>query len=132
MRILLVEDHPTHLKLAGAVLSAEGHSIISASAAEQALQHIATEPPEVTLLDMSLPGMDGFALVRRLKASALTRNIPIVAVTSYVEAYSEAEALRIGCSAYLTKPLDTRSLARHLTDAFLRGPMPASEPGPAP
>jgi two-component system cell cycle response regulator len=116
MKILVVEDHPVDLKLAHHVLSAAGHSVNDAEAAEHAFASIRIDRPEMILLDMALPGMDGLTLVRLLKADPSTRDIHIVAVTSHPEEFPRDEALRAGCDAYLVKPISTRSLPRTLSD----------------
>jgi len=117
MKILVVEDHVTQLKLANHVLSASGHSVNNAANAEQAFVSIKADRPAVILLDLTLPGMDGLTLVRKLKADAETREIHIVAVTSYPEKYSKGDALAAGCDAYLVKPVDTRKLSDQLITA---------------
>jgi CheY-like chemotaxis protein len=116
MKILVIEDHPSELKLAHQVLSAAGHEVTDAEAAEQAFAAINQERPHIILLDMSLPGMDGLALVRMLKADRSTSEIPIVAVTSFPERYSRSEALAAGCNAYILKPISTRGLPQQLDD----------------
>ena len=110
MKILVVEDHPAQLKLAHHVLSDAGHNVSDAAAAELALLAIKRDRPEVILLDLSLPGMDGLTFVRMLKADTETADIHIVAVTSYPEAFPKAVALAAGCDAYLVKPINTREL----------------------
>jgi CheY-like chemotaxis protein len=110
MKILVVEDQPNELKLALHVLSAAGFDVDHAMAAEQALAAIKEDRPTIILLDLSLPVMDGLTLARRLKADPATRDILIVAVTSYHEKFSRAEALAAGCDAYLPKPVSTRTL----------------------
>ena len=110
MNILVIEDNPSHLKLAHLVLSAAGHHVNDAEAAEQAFTTIKHDRPNVILLDLELPGMNGLTLVRRLKADAETRDIHIVAVTSYPDRYKKADALAAGCDAYLVKPINTRTL----------------------
>ena len=114
MKILVVEDQPMELKLAVHVLSAAGHDVDRATAADQALTAIKEDRPSVILLDLSLPGMDGLTLARTLKADPATRGILIVAVTSYPEKFSRAEALEAGCDAYLHKPVSTRTLPETL------------------
>jgi CheY-like chemotaxis protein len=115
VKILVVEDHPTQLKLAHHVLSAAGHDVSDAGAAEQAFTAIKADRPQLILLDLILPGMDGLTLVRKLKANPETRDIPVVAITSYPEEYPKAAALAAGCDAYLVKPIDTRKLSGQLT-----------------
>ena len=110
IKILVVEDQPAELKLAVHVLSAAGHEVDRAIAAEQALAAIETNRPTVILLDLSLPGMDGLTLARKLKADRATSDILIVAVTSYPEKFTMAEALEAGCDAFLHKPVSTRTL----------------------
>ena len=83
MNILVVEDNPSHLKLARLVLSAAGHKVSDAEAAEQAFNSIKQEEPKVILLDLILPDMDGLALVRKLKADPETRDIHVIVVTAY-------------------------------------------------
>ena len=114
MKILVIEDYPLQLKLAHCVLSAAGHAVTDAEAAEAAYLEIRKDRPEVILLDLALPGMDGLTLVRMLKADVETRDIPVVAVTAFPELFSKAAALEAGCDAYLVKPLDTRALAQQV------------------
>jgi CheY-like chemotaxis protein len=110
-----VEDEPTHMKLAHVVLETAGFNVAEVKSAEAALAAIAQDPPEVILLDLKLPGMNGVELARRLKQDPATASIPIVAVTAYAEQYSRADALQAGFDAYLQKPLDTHTLADRVT-----------------
>src|SRR5258705_13768784 len=105
MTVLVVEDNPSHLKLARLVLSSAGHKVSGIAAAEQAFHSIKQEKPQVILLDLALPGMDGLTLLRKLKADPETRDIHAVVVTSYPDRYTEKDALAAGCDAYLIKPL---------------------------
>lgn len=114
MKILVIEDHPAQLKLAHHVLSAAGHDVTDAAAAEAAFVAIKLNRPQLILLDLLLPDIDGMTLVCKLKADPETRDIPIVAVTSYPEAYPKAAALAAGCDAYFLKPINTRELSGQL------------------
>jgi two-component system, cell cycle response regulator len=114
MNILLIEDDPTDRKLLRAVLNSSGDRVIEQAAAEEAFEAIRRERPELILLDLKLPGMDGLALARRLKADDETRPIPIVAVTVGAEEFSREEALRAGCDAYILKPVNTRKFAEQV------------------
>ncbi len=116
MKILVIEDHPAELRLAHHVLSAAGHEVADADAAEQAFEKIRQDRPDVILLDMNLPGMDGLILARKLKSHPETRDIHIVAVSSYPERYPKDEVLKAGCDAFLGKPLSTRTLPQQLSD----------------
>jgi CheY-like chemotaxis protein len=103
-----------HLKLAQHVLDASGCAVSVAEAAEQAVAVIKSGKPDLILLDMELPGMDGLSLVRKLKSDPETRDILVVAVTSYPERYPKSEALAAGCEAYIAKPINTRTLPAQL------------------
>lgn len=116
MKILVIEDQPIDLKLAGRVLEAAGFTVNGIDAAEQAVASIKTDRPDLILLDMGLPGMDGLALLRLLKADPETRGIHVVAVTAYSEHFSKAKAVEAGCDGYLLKPMSTRTLPQDLSD----------------
>ncbi|MBI3886947.1 MAG: response regulator [Opitutae bacterium] len=120
MKILVVEDDPTDLKLLIAVLDASGHQVLGQPSAEAALAEIRRQQPELIVLDLRLPGMDGLALARLLKADSATRTIPIVALTAAREIYDREDALAAGCDAYLVKPVNTRSFASQVTDVAAR------------
>jgi CheY-like chemotaxis protein len=98
------------------VLNAAGYQVSEAEAAEKALAAIKQERPDVILVDLLLPGMDGLTLVLKLKADPETRTIPIVAVTAYADRFNEREALAAGCDAYVVKPIDTRKLPGLIND----------------
>ncbi len=114
MKVMVIEDDPTDLKLMGAVLRVRGHTVDGRSAAEGAMEAIAENQPDVILLDLRLPGMDGLTLVRKIKANAATSRIPIVAMTAYPESYQRTELLAAGCEAFIVKPIDTRELPEKL------------------
>lgn len=116
MKILVIEDQPSESKLADHVLSSAGNNVTAVGNAEVAAELIHSDRPEIILLDMALPGMDGLALVRLLKSDPATSDILIVAVTSYPERYPKAKLLAAGCDAYLVKPLSTRTLPQSLMD----------------
>ena len=117
MKILLIEDHPTDRKLLSALLISDGNRVVEQSSAEEAFDAIRNDRPEMILLDLKLPGMDGVELARCLKANAETRNILIVAVTAAPEKFPMEEALRAGCDAYNVKPVDTRKFAGQIAQA---------------
>src|SRR5437764_3369291 len=110
MKILVIEDEPASRKLATLVLASAGHTVVDTDSAEHAIQTVTDAQPQIILLDLALPGMDGFAFARVLKQDAKTRHIPIVAVTSFPERFSREEAFKAGCDAYIVKPIDTRKL----------------------
>lgn len=116
--ILVVDDNPQNAKLVSFLLSARGYSVRTAGTADEALAILEREVPQLILMDLQLPGMDGLTLTRKLKADPKTQNIFIVALTAYAMKGDEARAREAGCDAYITKPIDTRSLPAQLA-AFL-------------
>jgi CheY-like chemotaxis protein len=99
-------------------MKANGYTVETALDAESAIEAIRANHPDVILMDIQLPGIDGLELTRRLKADPKTRDIVIVAVTAYAMKGDQAKALSAGCDDYITKPIDTRTLpetiAKHL------------------
>jgi CheY-like chemotaxis protein len=108
--LLIVDDNPENLKLILMVLASGGYELVTAADALQALRAIEQRIPDLILLDLQLPGMDGLELTRRLRARAETQDIPIVAVTAYAMKGDEAKARDAGCDGYLVKPIDKRLL----------------------
>src|SRR6266571_3779701 len=104
--ILIVDDNATNLKLLRVLLGKEGYAIRTADSAEDALAMLAEFRPRLILMDIQLPGMDGLELTRRLKADPETRDIIVLAVTSYAMKTDQEKALAAGCDGYVTKPID--------------------------
>jgi CheY-like chemotaxis protein len=117
LRIMVVEDHRLDLKLIAEAARLSGHVVLSNTTAEQALTSLTEEDPDVVLLDLNLPGMDGLSFVRLLKADPATSGVPIVAVTAFDDAFRREELLAAGCAAYLVKPIDPHRLLRELQAA---------------
>jgi CheY-like chemotaxis protein len=107
-KILIVEDNPANLELATDLLESLGHVILPAETAEDGIQLATDALPDLILMDVALPGMDGLTATARLKGDPRTRRIPIVALTAHAMAGDEARALAAGCVGYITKPIDTR------------------------
>jgi CheY-like chemotaxis protein len=116
--ILIVDDNPVNTRLVSYVLTAGGFGVRSAEDASAALAVLASCTPDLILMDLRLPGIDGLELTRRLKADPRTREIPVVALTAHAMAGDEARARSAGCQGYITKPIDTRTLPHQLC-AFL-------------
>ena len=122
-RILVVDDNLTNLKLAVDVLEFEGYEVHRAENAEEAQAVVKRSPPDLILMDIQMPGMDGLTLTRKLKADPTTGGIPIVAMTSFAMKGDEQKALDAGCDGYITKPIDTRSLPGQVAGVLERGKM---------
>ncbi len=105
-KILLVEDNPVNRRLAEFLLRSQGYQVRAATTAQEAFDNIKAERPDLILMDVQLPGMDGLEATRKLKAEPTTRDIPVVAVTSYAMKGDREKALAAGCSGYITKPID--------------------------
>lgn len=108
--LLIVDDNPENLKLILMILATGGYELVTAADALQALRAIEARLPDLILLDLQLPGMDGLELTRRLRATPATKNVPIVAVTAYAMKGDENKARDAGCDGYLVKPIDKRLL----------------------
>jgi CheY-like chemotaxis protein len=106
--ILVVDDNATNLRLASEVLELDGFEVLRAVDAEQALTSVSTRRPDLVLMDIALPGMDGLDLTRVLKGDPAFASLPIVALSAFAMKGDEQRALAAGCDGYITKPIDTR------------------------
>ncbi len=109
-RILVVEDHEDNRRIMNDLLSGAGYDVIEAVTGEEALRVAEAEHPDLILMDIQLPGLDGLEATRRIKANPALRHIPVIAVTSYALSGDEAKALEAGCDAYFSKPVSPRAL----------------------
>src|SRR5204862_5256402 len=124
-RVLIIEDNPTNMKLAIMLLGTAGHQAITATDAEAGLTLARAERPDLILMDVQLPGMDGLTATGLLKADAATRAIPVIALTALAMKGDEARIRAAGCDGYLAKPLAVRDflsiVATHLNEASRGG-----------
>src|SRR4051812_43250702 len=109
-RVLVVDDILSNVKLLEAKLAAEYFEVITASSGEQALARIAAEMPDIVLLYVMMPGMDGFEVCRRIKSNPKTAHIPIVMVTALDQPSDRVTGLDAGADDFLTKPVDDTAL----------------------
>ena len=107
-RILLVEDNPQNRRLAQFLLKSRGYMVYEATTGEAALELARTHLPDLILMDLQLPGVDGYDVTQRLKEDAATAAIPVVALTAYAMQGDRDKALAVGCAGYITKPIDTQ------------------------
>jgi len=109
-RILVVEDQEDNRQIIRDMLATVDYEITEAADGEQALAAIAKERPDLILMDIQLPVMDGYTATRRIKADPALRSIPIIAVTSYALSGEEKNARAAGCDDYVPKPFSPRQL----------------------
>ena len=115
-RILVVEDHEDNRQILRVLLGSAGYQMIEAHDGETALTTAASERPDLILMDIQLPGLDGYEATRRIKADPALSAIPIIAVTSYALTGDEEKALAAGCSAYVAKPYGPLELLNKLRE----------------
>lgn len=125
--IFIVDDNPVNLKLACDVLEFEGYTVGRAADAEQAQEILQQKVPDLILMDIALPGMDGLTLTRRLKADPRFQHVPIVALTAFAMKGDDQKAREAGCNGYITKPIDTRKFPQQVAE-FLRQAAGARNP----
>jgi two-component system, cell cycle response regulator DivK len=109
-RILVVEDQEDNRQILRDLLGNAGYEMIEAEDGEQALAQAAKHRPDLILMDIQLPLMDGYEATRRLKADPALRAIPVIVATSYALSSDEAKARAAGCDAYVAKPYSPRAL----------------------
>lgn len=126
-RILVVDDNPINLKLVSDVLECEGYHVVRALDAESAQQLVISRRPDLILMDIALPGMDGLTLTRLLKSDEDTRGIPIIALTAFAMKGDDAKAREAGCDGYITKPIDVRVLPEQVAEALRCRPCGSTE-----
>ena len=108
--VLCIEDNPVNMILVERIVDAEGHNLIKAEDGPTALDILAKTSPDIILLDINLPGIDGLELARRFKADERLAPIPLIATTAQVLVGDRERCLEAGCDDYLPKPLDIRKL----------------------
>jgi len=124
-RVLVVEDHEDNRRILRDLLISAGYEPIEAVSGEEGVALAETHRPDLILMDIQLPGLDGYEATRRIKANPALRQIPIIAVTSYALSGDEVKAKEAGCDAYVTKPFSPRALL-----AKIREYLPAAGSGP--
>lgn len=103
--VLVVEDNPANMTLATFLLTSAGHSVLSATDAESGLTVARTEQPDLVLMDIQLPGMDGLQATALLKKDETTRAIPVIALTALAMKGDEERIRAAGCDGYIAKPM---------------------------
>ncbi|MBC7813232.1 MAG: response regulator [Burkholderiales bacterium] len=114
-RILVVEDNPDNMTLISDVLQSLEYDIVQAFDGEQGVEMAASERPDLILMDLSLPLMDGWTASRTIKSDPELQHIPIIALTAHAMVGDRERALEAGCDDYVSKPIDLRELASKLS-----------------
>jgi len=109
-KILIVEDNPLHMKLMEMTLRAKDYVLLKATDGEEALDMAMKEQPDLILMDIRLPKMNGFEVTKRLREKPEFNHTPIIALTAHAMAGDRESVIRSGCDTYLSKPIDTREL----------------------
>ena len=118
--VLVVEDNEVNQLLTASVLEREGFAVDLARTSTEAKDLLRVRTPDVILMDVQLPGMDGLAFTRKLKADPATAQITIVAVTAHAMAGDRDQTLAAGCAGYISKPIDTRTFGRQVREFLPR------------
>jgi two-component system cell cycle response regulator DivK len=118
-RILLVEDNPQNRRLAQFLLRSQGYTVDEAITGPEAIELARRHLPQLILMDLRLPGLDGYEVTKTLKADERTRQIPVIALTAFAMEGDRERAFQAGCDGYITKPIDTRHFAAAVRQ-FLR------------
>ena len=121
-RILIVEDNPANMTLAVFLLQSAGHTVLNAADAEAGLTLARAEKPDLILMDIQLPGMDGLAATVLLKRDEATRAIPVIALTALAMKGDEERIRAAGCDGYIAKPLAYKEFLAVITAQLLASP----------
>jgi two-component system, cell cycle response regulator DivK len=112
--VLLIEDNEQNAYLVKVLLEPHGYMVVAASDGSRGLELAQTSRPDIILLDIQLPTMDGYTVARRLRALAALRDVPIIAVTSFAMLGDREKALEAGCTGYIEKPIDPETFVTEI------------------
>jgi CheY-like chemotaxis protein len=113
-KILIIEDNPMNMELTSDLLKVAGYVVIQAETAEQGIETARAQRPDLIIMDIGLPLMDGLSAASILKSDEKTKDIPILALTSYAMKGDREKILAAGCEGYIAKPIDTRTFAEEV------------------
>jgi two-component system cell cycle response regulator DivK len=120
-RILVIEDHEENRQILRDLFATVGYTLIEAATGDEGIALAGAHRPDLILMDIQLPGMDGYEATRRIKADPALRRIPLIVVTSYALSGDDVKAREAGCDDYVTKPFSPRALLakvrQHLGEA---------------
>ena len=118
--VLVIEDNELNMKLVRSLLKIGNYEILEAEDAETGMELMRKHRPDLVLMDVQLPGMNGLRATRIIKEDPAIKNIPVVALTSYAMQGDEEKASEVGCTGYITKPIDTKTFLNSLKQ-YIRG-----------
>lgn len=121
-KVLIVEDNPANMTLATFLLKSAGHSVISATSAEAGVALAREEQPDLVLMDIQLPRMDGLEATGLLKGDAATRAIPVIALTALAMKGDEERIRAAGCDGYIAKPLAYKDFLATVSAQLIKAP----------
>lgn len=120
-KVLVVEDNPANMTLATFLLESKGYTVLKARDAEAGVALAGAEQPDLILMDIQLPGMDGLRATGLLKADAATRDIPVIALTALAMKGDEERIRAAGCDGYIAKPLSYKSFLETIANQLEKG-----------
>lgn len=118
--ILIVDDVPTNLHLLAKILSKQGYKTRTAPDGQIALRSIELTPPDLILLDIMMPGMDGYTVCKELKASAKTKDIPVIFISALNETLDKVKAFEVGGIDYITKPFQELEVLARVSNQLMQ------------
>jgi CheY-like chemotaxis protein len=119
--VLIAEDNPTNRELLRELLEIRGYSVAEACNGQEALALIEATPPDILLLDIGMPVMDGYAVIRKIRENPRFASLPVVAVTAYAMQGDREKIMRSGFSGYLSKPINAAALGEELDRHLVKG-----------
>ena len=120
-RILVTEDNEDNRRILWDLLTSAGYEVIEAATGEEGVRLAETQRPDLILMDVQLPGFDGYEATRRIKGNLALRQIPVIAVTSYALSGDDVKARAAGCDAYVAKPFSPRDLLVKIRECLAPG-----------
>ncbi|MEA3360127.1 MAG: response regulator [Thermodesulfobacteriota bacterium] len=117
--VLVIEDNDMNMKLISALLTIDKYHVLEAVDAEIGIQQAHENKPDLILMDIQLPGMDGLSATRIIRQDPVLKDVPVLALSSYAMKIDKEKAQAAGCTGYITKPIDTRSFLKTI-GAYLK------------
>ena len=120
-KILIVEDNPRNMRLIEMTLRAKNYTLLKATDGEEALDMAISERPDLIIMDIQLPKVNGLEVTRKLRETPAFSHTPIIGVTAYAMKGDKERVIEYGCDAYLSKPINTRELPEMIAEMLLQG-----------